>query len=405
MRLREQASKSLGRLPVYKAMRVTGNIVIDGKTSVMEWAPGDATGSAPEIHETAELKWTPAKKDAKHSSHAMLQTDDKHLYVQFYNDVDPDKGVTGGHQWDRDDAVEIAIAEVGGKVGPVLILRGYPDGFWQDTAQTGTPQSMVERLRNGGVQYAANVVGNGLWTAEWKIPFDALGLEPQTRNPRLAFNLSVRKPADDQLVMLKQTGGDSWDVTGGTLLWLAQFGEVAIPNLKPSNAVLHVLSLKKTEKMLKPTGGCEVCEWAKPKGHRLSANLRGLPTDSWQELSFSFVSKVDGDVSLILLGDGYTDPLTKTQLPVWVYMDDLRVEGAELVNGDFEERQTNGKPAAWRPHVKPAISIQDPDLAASGSWLVKVAHDRRFTQTLRLTSGQAVTVRAKVRGLPVQRAE
>jgi hypothetical protein len=174
---------------------------------------------------------------------------------------------------------------------------------------------------------------------------------------------------------------------------------------RPSNAVLHILSLKKTENMLEPTGGCEVCEWAKPKGHRLSANLRGLPTDSWQELSFSFVSKVDGDVSLILLGDGYTDPFTKTQLPVWVYMDDLRVEGAELVNGDFEERLANGKPAGWRPHVKPAISIQDPDLAASGSWLVKVAHDRRFSQTLRLTAGQAVTVRAKVRGLPVQRAE
>jgi hypothetical protein len=325
--------------------------------------------------------------------------------VQFHNDIDPDKGVTGGHQWDRDDAVEIAIAEVGRKVGPVLILRGYPDGFWQAIGQTGTPQSMVERLRNGGVQYAADAASNGLWTAEWKIPFDALGLEPQTRNPRLAFNLSVRKPADNQLVMLKQTGGDSWDVTGGTLLWLAQFGEMAVPNLKPSNAVLHILSLKKTEKMLEPTGGCEVCEWAKPKGHRLSANLRGLPTDSWQELSFSFVSKVDGDVSLILLGDGYTDPFTKTQLPVWVYMDDLRVEGAELVNGDFEERQANGKPAGWRPHVKPAISIQDPDLAASGSWLVKVAHDRRYSQTLRLTAGQRVTVRAKVRGLPVQRAE
>jgi len=405
MRLREQASKSLGRLPVYKAVEVTGKIAIDGKTSVMEWTPGDATGSAPEIHETAELKWTRAGKTAKRPSRAMLQTDDEHLYVQFHNDVDPDRGVTGGHQWDRDDAVEIAVAEVGAEVGSVLILRGYPDGFWQATASTGTPPSIVERLRSGGVQYAANVVGRGLWTAEWKIPFDALGLAPPTRNPRLAFNLSVRKPADGELVMLQQGGGETWDVTDGTLLWLAQFGEMAVPNLKPSNAVIHILSLTKTGQMLEPIRGCEVCDWAKPKGHRLSASARGMPTDSWQELSFSFVSTVDGDVSLILLGDGYTDPFTQTQLPVWVYMDDLRAEGAELVNGDFEEREASGEATAWRPHVNPATSIRDPKLAASGSWLIKVAHDRRFAQTLRLTAGQAVTVRAKVRGLPVQGAE
>ncbi len=34
--------------------------------------------------------------------------------------------------------------------------------------------------------------------------------------------------------------------------------------------------------------------------------------------------------------------------------------------------------------------------------LVKVAGDRRMSQTLRLTAGQTVTVRAKVRGLPVE---
>ena len=404
MRLRERASKSLGRLPVYKAVKMTGSIAIDGKTSVMEWTPGDATGSAPEIHQTAELNLTPEMKEAKHPSHAMLQTDDEHLYVQFHNEIDPAKGVTGGRQWDRDDAVEIAVAELGGQVGPVLILRGYPDGFWQAASQTGAPESMLQRVRNGGVEYAAEVVGSGLWTAEWKIPFAALGLAPQTRNPRLGFNLSVRKPADNQLVTLKQTGGETWDVSDGTLLWLAQFGEMAVPNLKPSNAVIHILSPAKTARMLEPIRGCEICEWAKPKGHRLSANLRGLPTDSWQELSFSFVSKMDGDVSFILLGDAYTDPLTQTQLPVWVYMDDLRVEGAELVNGGFEERQASSEAIAWRPHVKPGVSIQDPALAASGSWLVKVAHDRRFYQTIRLTGGRTVTVRAKVRGLPIQGA-
>ena len=402
LRLREQASKALGRLPVYKAVQVTGDLVIDGETSVMEWTPGDATGSAPEVHEMAELKWTSDGKPAKRPSQAMLQTDDQNLYVRFHNDTNPDKGVTNGHDWERDDAVEIAIGELGGKVGATMILRGYPDGFWEATTPAGTAASVVERLRSADVRYGANVAGPGLWTAEWKIPFAALGLDPKNRNPRLGVNLSVRKPGDDELVMLKQSGGESWDVSNGTLLWLAQFGEMAVPNLKPSNAVIHILSLANTANMLEAVKDCEVCEWAQPLGYRLSANVRGMPTDSWQEMEFSFVSNVDGDVSLILLGDGYTDPITKAQLPVWVYVDDVRVDGAELQNGDFEEHQASGDLVAWRPHVKPALMIQDPQLAASGSWLVKVAADRRFLQTLRLKAGQTVTVRAKVRGLPVQ---
>ena len=40
LRLREQASKALGRLPVYKAVEKTGELVIDGETSVMEWTHG-----------------------------------------------------------------------------------------------------------------------------------------------------------------------------------------------------------------------------------------------------------------------------------------------------------------------------------------------------------------------------
>ena len=243
-----------------------------------------------------------------------------------------------------------------------------------------------------------------LWTAEWKIPFKALGLNPNTRNPRLGFNLSVRKPADGELVTLKQTGGETSDVSNGTLLWLAQFGEMAVPNLKPSNAVIHILSLAKTEDMLEALAGLrKSASGHNPRDIRLSANLKGMPTDSWQEMEFSFVSKVEGDVSLILMGDGYTDPLTKAQLPVWVYFDDIRVEGVDLANGDFEEHQADGDLVAWRPHVKPAVQIQDPQLAASGSWLVKVAADRRFSQTLHLNAGQTVTVRAKVRGLPVEK--
>ncbi len=404
MRLRDLEAKSPGRLPVFKAVRATGILVIDGKTSVMEWTPGDATGTAPEVHQTLEMAWTTDMKKAIRPSHAMVQTDEGNLYVRFHNEVNPDKGVSGGHRWEKDDAVEIALAEAGEQTGPIMVLRGYADGTWETTGESKAPESVLTRLRQGGIHYAADVASKGLWTAEWKIPFAALGVNPAAHNPRLLFNLSVRKTGDNESVMLKHTGGRTWELDTSAILWLAQFGGLPVPNPKPSDAVLHILSLKQTPQMLKPIQGCEVCEWAKPLGYRLSANLRDLPADSWREMSFSFVSAVDGEVSLILLGDAFTDPGTKTQLPVWVYMDDLRVEGATLSNGDFEERQANGESVAWRPHVKPGISIHDPKLAASGAWLVKVTQDRRFMQTLKLTAGRPVTVRVKVRGLPVQQA-
>ncbi|MEW6356515.1 MAG: right-handed parallel beta-helix repeat-containing protein [Planctomycetota bacterium] len=405
MRLRDEAAASLGNLPIYKAAKVTGILVIDGKTSAMEWAPGDATGHAPDIHQTAELKWTPSQKAAARPCQAMVQTDDDHLYVQFHNEVNPDKGVTRGRQWGKDDAVEIALAEIGDKMGPIMVLRGYSDGSWETTAESGAPKDVQERIRAGSVQYAADVVGKGLWTAEWKIPFAALGLAPQRHNPRLAFNLSVRNAGDNEWVMLKSTGGSTWDVARGQILWLAQFGEAAMAGLKPSTAVMHVLSVAKTGDMLKAIGGCQVCEWAKPIGCRIEAKLGNLPTDSWQEWSFSFKAQSGGDVMLILMGDSYGDPDGKSPQPVWVYMDAIRVEGAQLANGDFEDRTPSGDAAAWGPHGKPGLWIHDPKLAVSGSWLAKVAFANRFAQKITLTADQTVTVHARMRGLPVQKAK
>ena len=403
MRLREHAAKSLGSLPIYKAAKLTGNIVIDGKTSAMEWTPGDATGHAPDVHQTAELKWLPSMKNASRPCQAMVQTDDGHLYVQFHNEVNPDKGVTGGHKWGRDDAVEIAIAEVGKKVGPAMVLRGYTDGTWETTGEGGAPEPTQRRIRASRVQYAAAVESKGLWTAEWKVPFPALGLAPLTRNPRLVFNLSVRNVGDNEWVMLKHTGGSTCELSRGHLLWLSQFGEAAMASLKPSQAVVHIMSAAKTPNMLKAIRGCEVCTWAKPLGYRLSATATNLPTDSWRDWSFSFVAQSTGKASLVLMGDSYDDPLTKTRQPVWVYVDAITVDGAQLLNGDFEERKANGDAVAWGVHVKPGLWVHDAKLAASGSWLAKVAFSNRFSQKLVLTAGQTVTVRAKVRGLPVQR--
>ncbi|MBT7844168.1 MAG: right-handed parallel beta-helix repeat-containing protein [Lentisphaerae bacterium] len=129
MHLRDEAKRGPSDLPVFKVMQVTGKIAIDGVVDPMEWTPGDATGSAPEIHDTAELVWTHTRAKAVRVSQAMLQSDETCLYVNFRNEIDGTKGITGGHKWGRDDAVEISLAEVkGGKIGPTIVLRGYADG-------------------------------------------------------------------------------------------------------------------------------------------------------------------------------------------------------------------------------------------------------------------------------------
>jgi hypothetical protein len=63
----------------------------------------------------------------------------------------------------------------------------------------------------GGVQYQARVVVPDRWTAEWRIPWASLGLDP-AKDKRIALNLSVRKTAGDQWVLWQGTGGRTWEV-------------------------------------------------------------------------------------------------------------------------------------------------------------------------------------------------
>ena len=399
MHLRDEASRGPHDLPIFRIMKVTGTIAVDGVVNPMEWTPGDATGSNPEIHDTAELIWTHTGAKAVRPSQAMLQTDDSHLYVNFRNPIDPATGVSSGHKWGRDDAVEIALASVkGGKIGPTMVLRGYTDGQWESSSEAGAPPAVVERAK-AGVTYAASSAGAAMWCAEWRIPFTALGVEPAKRNPRLVFNLSVRKPAGNEWVMWNRNGGSTCDVHKSGFLWLAQFGDMAAPDAgHPSQARIDIDS-RRTPVMMTAEAGCEVAAWAHPLGCYVSATMDGLPTGSWRDMSFSFVPKEDGVVILKLMGAGIRVPGSDTFIPVWTYMDDLRVTGATVSNGDFEPPGRNSVPNGWRPDVRPGLWIHDSDLAASGRYFVKTSHNHRFAQELAVTGGQTVTVRVRTRGI------
>jgi hypothetical protein len=396
MHLREMVAKSPGALPIFKVMPVESEITIDGTVDPMEWTPGDATGKNPDIHEVASLEWRHDKARATHPSQALMEVDGANLYVGFRNDVDPAAGVTGGHAWGKDDAVEIAIAQVTDKIGPIIVLRGYADGYFESSDEAGAPASVVERARQG-VEYAAHVAGPAFWSAEWKIPFAALGINPAVANPRLVFNLSARKPAGDEWVMWKKVGGSTWDVARSGSLWLAPFGEVTVYAGVPSEAILDIDG-RAAKVMLTAGAGCEIADWATPVGGRATCTASNLAADHWTDMLCEFTPQSDGMVQVRLRGNSLRVEGSNEDLPVWSYFDDIRVEGATLINGDFETPGDRGLPAGWSTELGKAYWITDSKLAASGEHCVKVWNLGRFTQQMRVTANQKVTIRARVRG-------
>ncbi len=193
-----------------KVARRAGTVAIDGKLAANEWA-----GAGLVLEQgTDGTKQTPA-------SQAWLSWDDEALYVAFDNPVNPKFPIRPGNQWGQDDAVEIALANLlASKNSPIIVLRGFPSGHSESSDEAGAAAAVAKKAGEG-VQYKAVVVDSKRWTAEWRIPWASLSLDP-AKSPRLHFNLSVRKTADDQWIEWQGTGGCTWQVDNGGIIELVK---------------------------------------------------------------------------------------------------------------------------------------------------------------------------------------
>ena len=392
MHQREQEERMPSGLPVFEVKRAAATIAIDGVATAAEWTP--ANGPA---HELACLDSAVNGRKVDYPSRAWLEADDAHLYVAFVNDVDPAKGVTRGQQWGMDDAVEVALAQVTGtEVGDIMVLRGYTNGHFESSGEAGAPQPVVARVAQG-VEYAAGTDGPGQWTAEWKIPFAALGVEPAKRNPRLLFNLSVRQMAGKRWVTWTKERSHTWDVRRGGVLWLAPFGDVVFNGALPSQARIDIDG-RAGDVAMTAVKGCQRAAWAKLSGTRLIGSTDDLTAGIWRDFEYAFTAEKDGPVSFALLGRVLPSAIDGRLIPVWVYFDDIVVEGAALVNGSFEQLDANGRPVGWQNALEKAFVVSDARAACTGTRCVKVWHRGRFGQTLQVKAGQQVTIRAKVKG-------
>jgi len=189
--------------PVFRVHRTAAPVSIDGIIAPEEWDGADPA-RAMVIEQGIQGETIPLR------SLAWLAYDEKALRVAIDNAVDPWTPLRPGNRWGSDDAVEIALRNPAAADAPILVLRGFPSGHFESSDEAGAPEAAVRRAAEG-VEYRAKVRDSGRWSAEWRIPWASLGLDPsQVR--KLAFNLSVRKSAAPLWLMWQGTGGYTWQV-------------------------------------------------------------------------------------------------------------------------------------------------------------------------------------------------
>jgi hypothetical protein len=154
-------------------------------------------------------------------SYVWLGYDDRNLYVAIRNEVDPKKPLNMGAQWGQDDAVEVALRDpAAGKNAPIYVLRGYPNGKFESSTESGIPEGAAKKAGEA-VKFAAKVVDPGVWTAEYKIPFAALGIDPK-KSSKFEFNISARKTAGSAWIMWQGTFACTWEAGNAGVIELAR---------------------------------------------------------------------------------------------------------------------------------------------------------------------------------------
>jgi len=193
--------------------RLAGAIEIDGILGDAGWG-GDAAAVSVNENLSGDISYGLEGGDETADSRAgraWVVHDGTHLLIAADNPVSQAQPIRPGSVWGLDDAMEIAICkETPGIRSPIMVLRGFPSGYFE-SSQEANASSFDARRAAEGVQYAATMDTPGVWTAEWRIPFASLGIDP-ARDERLAFNLTVRKTADNQWRLWRGTGTSTWEV-------------------------------------------------------------------------------------------------------------------------------------------------------------------------------------------------
>ncbi len=212
---------------VFRAFRAARPPRIDGRLRPGEWPGWSAERALPLVSLKAK-----GGRTFPCAGYGYALFDDENLYIGVRIRRRPGEAIehTAG-AWGRDDGVEVDFCTVEGKqLGPAFVLHGFPSGKFESVTAGGASAADAQRLA-AAVRYAARV-GSAEWTAEFRIPFAAMGVRAAPPE-RLRFNLGARRQAAEggPWFALQNTGGANYDLESAARLALRPVVNASEPNL------------------------------------------------------------------------------------------------------------------------------------------------------------------------------
>jgi hypothetical protein len=194
--------------PTFQVPKQTGKIDLDGKIEKGEWATDEKLPAMKLLttYEGALVDNPPT---------VWINHDGTNLRVAVQAPLPKKRAVDS--KWGSSDAVELAFRAADGPNADTLLLRGFATGKWLASPDAGAAAAATAELAER-VRFAADVADN-VWSAEWIVPLDALGVVP---GDRIRFNCTVRRTGTNEWIMWRPTNGNSFLVERVGTLELAE---------------------------------------------------------------------------------------------------------------------------------------------------------------------------------------
>ena len=185
---------------------------------------------------------------------------------------------------------------------------------------------------------------------------------------------------------------------GSTSLLLAAALLVSAPSPLLADAMRVNLSSKDAElSVVKNSDNVKILDqsWVtdpEKKARSIASEMQ--VNNEWSSYSLTFQAAQGTTVKLRIAGE-----FSKNS-EVWVYIDDVKVDGASISNGDFEDSSPFGGAKGWflqKYEGKQGEILSQPDKAASGSNFAKVAYPMPAVQSFDVPGDTPVTITMKSR--------
>ena len=209
------------KMLVHEVKRRVSPIRVDGKLETGEWAGLDRS-RAIIVEDIIYPRFEEPRKGDR--IYAWLAYDDKYLYIAVENTPNPFKpGMTEKEKYPASVLNEISIEGIHDektwwwqrniKTGPVYVFSGHYNGRLDVANIFMMPRKAVEYLKEA-IEYKTVILDeeNYHWTAEWKIPFAALNINPEKVNTT-RFNIGASRRGG--WLAWVPTGGSAWRLDNG----------------------------------------------------------------------------------------------------------------------------------------------------------------------------------------------